>query len=51
MSRKGEKRQLALPAGTLAEPGGVAVGKDGLYVTNNGGSPGGGQVLRLRGRY
>jgi hypothetical protein len=51
VSRKGEKRRLALPAGTLTEPGGITVGKDGLYVTNFGGSPGGGQVLRLRGRY
>jgi hypothetical protein len=51
VSRKGEKRQLALPAGTLTEPGGIAVGQDGLYVSNNGGSPGTGQVLRLRGRY
>jgi hypothetical protein len=29
-------------------PGGITVGKDGLYVTNNAGSPGGGQVLRIR---
>jgi hypothetical protein len=31
-------------------PGGITVGKDGLYVTNNAGSPGGGQVLRIRAR-
>jgi hypothetical protein len=29
-------------------PGGIAVGRDGLYVTNHSGSPGGGQVLRIR---
>jgi hypothetical protein len=51
VSRKGETRRLALPAGTLTEPGGIAVGRDGLYVSNFGGSPGTGQVLRLRGRY
>jgi hypothetical protein len=51
VSRTGEKRRLALPAGTLTEPGGIAVGRDGLYVSNFGGSPGTGQVLRLRGRY
>jgi hypothetical protein len=51
VSRTGDKRRLALPAGTLTEPGGLTVGHDGLYVTNFGGAPGGGQVLRLRGRY
>jgi len=51
VSRNGAKRQLALPAGTLTEPGGITVGKHALYVTNHGGSPGGGEVLRLRGRY
>jgi sugar lactone lactonase YvrE len=48
VSRVGTKRQIALPPGTLTMPGGIAVGKDGLYVTNNAGSPGGGQVLRIR---
>jgi hypothetical protein len=48
VSRDGTKRQIALPAGTLTMPGGIAVGRDGLYVTNNAGSPGGGQVLRIR---
>jgi hypothetical protein len=48
VSRHGDKRQLALPPGTLTLPGGIAVGKDGLYVTNNAVSPGGGQVLRIR---
>jgi hypothetical protein len=50
VSRDGTKRQIDLPAGTLTMPGGIAVGRDGLYVTNNAGSPGGGQVLRIRAR-
>jgi hypothetical protein len=32
---------------TLTIPGGIAVSKDGLDVTNNAGSSGGGQVLRI----
>jgi hypothetical protein len=48
ISRNGTKRQIALPPGTLTLPGGIAVGRDGLYVTNNAVSPGGGQVLRIR---
>jgi len=48
VSRDGAKRQIVLPPGTLTLPGGIAVGRDGLYVTNNSGSPGGGQVLRIR---
>jgi hypothetical protein len=48
VSRDGTKRQIALAPGTLTMPGGIAVGKDGLYVTNKAGSPGGGQVLRIR---
>jgi hypothetical protein len=48
VSRHGNKRQIALPPGTLTLPGGIAVGNDGLYVTNNAVSPGGGQVLRIR---
>jgi hypothetical protein len=48
VSRDGTKRQITLPPGTLTMPGGIAVGRDGLYVTNNAGSPGGGQVLRIR---
>ena len=51
ISRRGQVRELALPPGTLNEPGGIAVGRDGLYVSNNGGSPGGGQVLKIRGRF
>jgi hypothetical protein len=31
-------------------PGGIAVGRDGLYVTNKAGSPGDGEVLRIRAR-
>jgi hypothetical protein len=50
VSRDGAKRQIALAPGTLTMPGGITVGKDGLYVTNNAGSPGGGQVLRIRKR-
>jgi hypothetical protein len=50
VSRDGTKRQINLPPGTLTMPGGIAIGKDGLYVTNNAGSPGGGQVLRIRTR-
>jgi hypothetical protein len=48
VSRDGTKRQIALVPGTLTMPGGIAVGRGGLYVTNNAGSPGGGQVLRIR---
>jgi hypothetical protein len=48
VSREGTKRQIVLPAGKLTMPGGIAVGKDGLYVTNKAGSPGGGEVLRIR---
>ena len=39
-----------MPAGVLeTKPGGITVGRDGLYVTNNGGSPTDGQVLKIRG--
>jgi hypothetical protein len=48
LSRDGTQRRIELPAGTLTTPGGITVGHDGLYVTNNGTSPGGGQVLRIR---
>jgi hypothetical protein len=50
VSRDGTRRQIALPPGTLTLPGGIAVSRDGLYVTNNAVSPGGGQVLRIRAR-
>lgn len=48
ISRDGTRREITLPPGTLTMPGGIAVGKDGIYVTNDSGSPGGGQVLRIR---
>ena len=48
VSRDGTKRQITLAPGKLTMPGGITVGRDGLYVTNNAGSPGGGQVLRIR---
>jgi DNA-binding beta-propeller fold protein YncE len=39
---------VALPAGTLTEPGGLAVGKRGeLYVSNHGRQAGVGEVLRI----
>jgi hypothetical protein len=48
INRKGTRR-IELPAGALPSPGGIAVGKDGLYVTTNATSAGGGQVVRIRG--
>ena len=40
--------RIALPEGTLTEPGGIAVGRHGeLYVTNHATSADGGQVLRI----
>ena len=53
MPWRGKPKQVALPAGTLTHPGGVAVGKRGdLYVTNRSdqsgdNEAGGGQVLKL----
>jgi hypothetical protein len=47
IDRSGNKRQLVLPPSTLPMPGGLTVGSDALYVSTNGGSPGGGQVLRI----
>jgi hypothetical protein len=47
VNRKGTRR-VELPAGTLPLPGGIAVGRDGLYVTTNATSAGGGQVVRIR---
>src|SRR5262249_28299708 len=46
--KNGKTKQVALPAGALPMRGGIAVGRDGLYVTINSGSPGGGQVVRIR---
>jgi hypothetical protein len=48
VSRKGKVRKVALPAGTLTEPGGIAVGRhDKLYVSNRSRSAGLGEVLRI----
>jgi hypothetical protein len=48
VSKRGIKRKLALPAGTLTEPGGIAVGRhDKLYVSNHSREAGNGQVLRI----
>ena len=36
VSKRGKVRKVALPAGTLTEPGGIAVGRhDKLYVSNH----------------
>ena len=44
----GTPERLALPAGTLVEPGGLAVGRHGdLYVSNHSREAGAGQVLRI----
>jgi hypothetical protein len=44
----GTPRRIALPAGTLVEPGGIAVGRHGeLFVTNHSREAGAGQVLRI----
>jgi hypothetical protein len=48
ISRSGEQRRLELPAGSLPMPGGITVGRRALYVTVNSGSPGDGQVIRIR---
>jgi hypothetical protein len=49
VDRKGNKKQLSLPAGTLTHPGGITVGRDGnLYVTNHGDTAGNGEVLRIK---
>jgi hypothetical protein len=48
VSKRGTKRRLALPAGKLIEPGGIAVGKrDELYVSNHSREAGMGEVLRI----
>jgi hypothetical protein len=48
VSKNGTKRKLPVPAGELLHPGGITVGKDGLYVTTNAASAGAGQVKRIR---
>ena len=46
--RRGNKRKIELPAGTLTEPGGIAVGRHGeLYVSNHSREAGAGEVLRI----
>jgi len=47
ISRRGEKRQIALPEGSLPMPGGITVGRRGLYVTINSGKPAIGEVVRI----
>jgi hypothetical protein len=41
------KKRTEIAAGKLMFPGGVAVGRDALYVTNKSIAPGGGEVLRI----
>jgi hypothetical protein len=44
----GTPERIALPAGALIEPGGLAVGRHGeLYVSNHGREAGAGEVLRI----
>jgi hypothetical protein len=48
ISRSGQRRTLVPPDGTLTEPGGIAVARDGdLFVTNRSRSPDDGEVLRI----
>ena len=48
--RHGPQRQIELSPGTLTAPGGITVGRDGLYVSNQTFVPGQGQVLRIQPR-
>jgi hypothetical protein len=50
VSRHGTRRQIELAPGTLTAPGGITVGRDGLYVSNQTFVPGEGQVLRIQPR-
>jgi hypothetical protein len=50
ISRNGTERQIELPPGTLTAPGGITVGRDGLYVSNQTFVPGEGEVLRIQPR-
>jgi hypothetical protein len=44
----GTPEKIELPAGTLTEPGGIAIGKDGdLYVSNHSREAGAGEVLKI----
>jgi hypothetical protein len=47
IDRRGNQRQITLPAGTLPFPGGITATNDALYVSINSGSPGNGQVIRI----
>jgi hypothetical protein len=48
VSRRGNVRRVELPAETLIEPGGIAVGRhDELYVSNHSREAGNGEVLRI----
>jgi hypothetical protein len=51
ISRNGQRRQISVPAGALPLPGGITVGRDGLYVTTLAVAPGGGSVVRINGRF
>jgi hypothetical protein len=50
VSRDGTERQIELPPGTITAPGGITVGRDGLYVSNQTFVPGEGEVLRIQPR-
>jgi hypothetical protein len=50
VDRAGNSTKLTLPAGTLPMPGGITATNDALYVSINSGSPGNGQVIRIRRR-
>jgi hypothetical protein len=50
ISKRGDERELKLPAGTLPMPGGITVGHDGLYVTINSAAKDEGKVIRIRAR-
>ena len=50
LSRNGSRRRIDVPPGMLNMPGGIAVRKNRIYVTTNSGSPGGGEVVRIRAR-
>jgi hypothetical protein len=48
--RHGPQHQIELPPDTLTAPGGITVGRDGLYVSNQTFVPGEGEVLRIQPR-
>ena len=49
-SAPGPSARSSCPPGTLTAPGGITVGRDGLYVSNQTFVPGQGQVLRIQPR-